>query len=197
MTPAALLPLMHISVDHLSPDLWWVPRPAESHHTFGTGFILVGSLMMAEVLAGAVWHRSRLRTMMLPAVLIMLGWGMMAVTFIDPEARLVHLSMGLPLTIGGWAEAQYRMGKMSRRVADTFLVPALLLAAVDTAGFHLTGPVLSGGVITHGVLAVMTIVIAGVRLYQAQLPTSVRRGLALSACVILVGMNLYLDAFFL
>jgi len=182
---------------HLSLQTWWVPRPPESHHTFGTGFILVGSLMMAEVLAGKVWHRSRFRTMMLPATLVMLGWGMMAVTFIEPQARLVHFSMGLPLTIGGWAEARYRMGKLSRGVADTFIVPALLLAAVDTAGFHLTGAVTSGGFITHGILAVMTVVIAGMRLYQAQMPGSVLRGLALSMCVIVVGMNLYLDAFFL
>ena len=126
-----------------------------------------------------------------------MGWGMVLVTFIEPQARLVHLSMGLPMMIGGWAEMQYRNGQTTRRFADMFLIPALLLAAVDTAGFHLTGSVTSGGFITHGVLAVMSIVLAGARLYQSQMPTSVMRGLVLSVCVIVVGMDLYLDAFFL
>ena len=77
-------------------------HPAESHHAFGAGFLLIGAMMTAEVLSGKVWHRSQIRTLMFPATLIMLGWGMMLVTTVEPRARLVHLSMGIPMVAGGW-----------------------------------------------------------------------------------------------
>jgi hypothetical protein len=184
--------ILHIGADH-----WFVPLPLESHHTFGTGFIVIGSLMAAEGLGGSVWHRSQLRRLILPAMLVFLGWGMIVVTFVEPQARLVHLAMGLPLIVGGWAEAHHRAGAMSRRYADAFVVPALLIAAFDTAAFHVSGAPLSGGFITHLSLAITAVAIAGARLYQAQSPTSLPRALLLAAFVGLIGLELYLDAVFL
>jgi hypothetical protein len=192
-----MMDLIVPSLLHVSFQAWWMPQPPESHHTFGSGFILLGMLMVAETLSGGIWHQSRMRSMIFPATLVVLGWGMMAVTFVETYARLVHLSMGLPLVIGGWFEAQNRLGRVSRRSADLFIVPALFLAAVDTAGFHLTGPVLSGGYITHAVLAILAVVVGLVRMYQTHEPTSVTRGLALSFCLMFLGLDLYLDAVFL
>src|SRR5262245_45988434 len=124
-----------------TPEDWpWIPRPAESHHTFAAGFMVVAGLMAAEALAGSVWHRAMWRRMMFPATLVFMGWGMGLVAFIEPQARLVHVIMGLPLVVGGWAEYRYRLGEISRKVADAFIVPALLLAAFDTLAFHLDGP---------------------------------------------------------
>jgi hypothetical protein len=180
---------------HAGVHAWFIPHPVESHHTFGTGFILIGALMLAEGLAGSVWYRSRLRRLLLPGTLIMLGWGMMAVTFIEPQARLVHFSMGLPLTIGGWVEAQHRYGVISRRYADAFIVPALLLAAFDTAFFHIDGPILGATAVTHGGLAIMAVVVASMRLYQSRQPTSLARSTALAASVAMIGVVLYLDGF--
>ena len=121
-------------------DLPWIPRPAESHHVFGAGLLFVAVLLAVESLAGKVWHRSMVRRMLFPGILIFLGWGMVAVAFIEPNARLVHVTMGLPMIAGGWAEARYRMGELDRRYADALVVPALMLASVDTLGFHLVGP---------------------------------------------------------
>src|SRR3989304_46796 len=81
-------PLLHIR------ELRMV-QPAESHHVFGAGFLFIGSLMTVEGLSGRVWHRSRARTLMFPAVLILLGWGMIAVTAIEPRARPLLISLAL------------------------------------------------------------------------------------------------------
>jgi hypothetical protein len=79
--------------------------------------------MTGERLSGSVWFRSRLRTMIFPATLIMLGWGMLAVTIIEPNARPAHFAMGVPMVVGGWAEARNRMGQMPRSYADVFIIP--------------------------------------------------------------------------
>src|SRR4051812_26349508 len=103
------LTLLHIGADH-----GWFFRPAESHRIFGTGFIVIGALMTAETLAGGVWYRSKLRVKMFPTTLIMLGWGMLIVTAVEPNARVAHFAMGVPMIAGGWAEWQYRHGAMPR-----------------------------------------------------------------------------------
>lgn len=182
---------------HLSPEHGYIPRPAESHHTFGSGFILVGLLMTAERLSGSVWYRSRFRTMIFPATLVTLGWGMIAVTVIEPNARIAHFAMGLPMIIGGWAEARYRLGQMPRSVADAFLIPALFFAAIDTAVFHLQGPLMSGGFLTHASLALTALAIAGLRYWESGNTGSLMRGLAMTGAVMLVAVELYADALFL
>ena len=182
---------------HLSPEHGYIPRPAESHHTFGSGFILVSSLMVAERLSGKVWFRSRLRTMIFPATLVMLGWGMLAVTAIEPNARIAHFAMGVPMVVGGWAEYRCRLGQMPRRYADAFIIPALFFAAIDTAGFHLQGSPTSGGFITHASIAVTALWIAGLRYYESANTASLARGIAVSMGVMLISFELYADALFL
>jgi len=176
--------------------MWVLPAPAESHHVFGAGFLFVGSLMLAETMAGGVWFRSRVRTLALPAILVLLGWGMIAVTFVEPNARIVHLAMGMPMIAGGWAEGRYRLGTLPRQVADTFLVPALLLAAMETALFHLDGPVTSGRFLTHASLAITAIIIAVCRLYESGDKGSWLRSLPVSLAVMAIGFELYIDAIF-
>jgi hypothetical protein len=182
---------------HLSPDHGYIPRPAESHHTFGSGFILVGSLMVAERLSGRVWFQNRLRAMIFPATLVLLGWGMLAVTVIEPDARIAHFAMGLPMVVGGWAEYRYRKGEIPRGYADAFIIPALIFAAIDTAVFHLDGPPTSGGFLTHASLALTAAALAALRLHESSNPASLARGLALCAGVFLVSLELYADALFL
>jgi hypothetical protein len=175
----------------------WVPRPPESHHTFGSGFILLSFLMIAERLSGSVWYRSRLRMMIFPATLVMLGWGMVAVTAIEPRARIAHFAMGVPMIVGGWAEARYRLGQLPRSYADAFIIPALFFAAVDTAGFHLMGQPTSPGFLTHASLAVTAVAIAGLRYNESGDVMSLSRGMAMSFGVMLVAFELYADALFL
>ncbi|HEU0074471.1 MAG TPA: hypothetical protein VFS30_10700 [Dehalococcoidia bacterium] len=175
-------------------DIWWIPRPPESHHVFGAGLLLVAALIAAEALAGEVWHRSMVRRMMFPGILIFLGWGLVLVAFIEPYARLVHVSMGLPMIVGGWAEARYRLGEIDRKFADALIVPALGLAAFDTLSFHTTGdlPV----VISHIGVGLVVLLVAGLRLYQSAQPQSAMRSLLISGALTLLAGNLWLDAFF-
>ena len=187
--PDALL--LHIPTPE---ELWWIPRPPESHHVFGAGLLLVAVLIAAEALAGNVWHRSMVRRMTFPAILIFLGWGLVLVAFIEPYARLVHLTMGLPMIVGGWAEARYRLGEIDRKYADAFLVPALGLAAFDTLAFHTTGEL--AVVISHVGIGLIVFLVAGLRLYQSARPQSVPRALLISAALVLLAGDLWLDAFF-
>lgn len=190
MLPAVLLHLP-------SPqDLPFIPRPPESHHAFGAGFLFIGAMITAESLAGKVWHANMLRRLAFPAMLVFLGWGMIAVAFLEPNARLVHLTMGLPLVAGGWAEGRYRLGELDRRYADVFIVPALVLAAIDTAFFHLNNPPGSAIYITHSLLALLALTIAALRLYQSQQLDSVWRSLFIAMAIVAVGLDLWIDAFF-
>jgi hypothetical protein len=174
-----------------------VPRPPESHHTFGSGFILLACLMAAERMSGSVWFRSRFRMMIFPATLIVLGWGMLVVTAVEPNARIAHFAMGVPMIVGGWAEARYRLGQMPRSFADACIIPALFFAAVDTAGFHLTGSPTSPGFLTHGSLVVTSVGLAGLRYYESGDVMSLGRGLAMSFGVLVIAFELYMDALFL
>lgn len=191
VTDTIAIPLLHIPTP---AELWWIPRPDESHHVFGAGLILIAALIAIESVAGAVWHRSMLRRMLFPCILIFLGIGMVLVALIEPYARIVHVTMGLPMMAGGWAEARYRMGLMERRYADALVVPALVLAAIDTLAFHVSGDRLV--VISHVLLGVLVLVLAGLRLYQSGQPASLGRSLLMSLTIALVGLDLWLDAFF-
>jgi hypothetical protein len=189
--PSQLTPLLlHLPTPE---ELPWLPRPAESHHTFAAGFLVVAGLMSAEALAGNIWHRSYWRRMLFPAMLVFLGWGMVVVAFIEPQARLVHVTMGLPLVVGGWAEHRYRLGEISRKVADAFIVPALLLAAFDTLAFHLDGT--PGVVFSHLALGIMVIGIAAARLYQSARPESLGRATLISFTIVAMSGTLLIDSF--
>ena len=55
----------------------YIPLPEESHRLFGAGFLFVGVLLLVETIAGRVWHRSRLRTLIWPTAVMTLGAGML------------------------------------------------------------------------------------------------------------------------
>jgi hypothetical protein len=166
---------LHLLLHLPTPDdLPWIPRPKESHHVFGAGLMFVAALLAAESLSGKVWHRSMVRRMLFPGVLVFLGWGMVIVAFIEPAARLVHVSMGLPMIAGGWAEARYRLGQLDRKYADALVVP----------------------VISHVGLGILVVVMAGLRVYQSAQPGSLSRSLLISLGMTLIGLDLWLDAFF-
>jgi hypothetical protein len=191
-TAAVVLPaLLHLPTPE---DFYWIPRPPESHHVFGAGMLLVAALFAVEAVAGGVWHRSMMRRMLFPTILVFLGWGMVLVAFIEPAARLVHVTMGLPMIAGGWAEARYRLGEIDRKYADALVVPALILAAIDTLGFHVTGPMPVAT--SHVALGFIVIGIAWLRLHQSNKPASMYRALAISAALAVLALDLWADAFF-
>ena len=185
------LVLLHLPTPE---DLPWIPRPAESHHAFGAGMIFLSVLLVVESLAGKVWHRNMTRRMLFPRILIFLGIGMVLVALIEPQARLVHVTMGLPMIAGGWAEGRYRIGELDRKYADVLVVPALVLAAIDTLIFHVSGE--TTVVVTHVGLGFLVLVVAALRLYQSAQPTSMYRSLVISLAIALVGLDLWVDAVF-
>ncbi len=183
--------LLHISVSN--PIF---PRPFESHALFGAGFILLGCMLVAETLAGGVWYRSRMRTMLFPMTLSVLGCAMLAVTVVEPGARLAHFAMGTPMTLGGWAEARLREGTMRRKYADLLLISGLLFAAFETAAFHLKGSSTAGVLVSHAGIVAAGLVLAGLRFYQSQQPASLARSLLIDFAILLVGLDLFVDGMF-
>ncbi len=149
----------------------YIPEPAESHHLFGAAFLFIGVLLIAETLAGSVWHRNRLRTTLWPAAMMSLGAGMVAVTALEPDDRLIHFTIGLIMLAAGWFEYRHRMGEVPRRTADLLIVPALVAGALEIGVFHFHGSFNNSGSV-HVLLGVTTAMMALVRVYQSRLLTS-------------------------
>jgi hypothetical protein len=149
----------------------YIPEPAESHHLFGAAFLFIGALLIVETLAGSVWHRNRLRTTIWPAAIMVLGAGMVVVTALDPDDRLIHFTIGMIMLAAGWFEYRHRMGEIPRRTADLLIVPALIAGALEIGVFHFHGSFNNSSTV-HVLLGVTTAVMAFVRVYQSRLITS-------------------------
>ena len=113
----------------------------------------------------------------------------------EPENRLAHFAMGMPMTVGGWAEARVRFGEMERRYADFFIIAALLFAALETALFHLSGPPLSGIFLTHASITLTAVLIGALRSYRS-LDRALARSLLIAGAVASVGVQLFIDGTF-
>lgn len=183
-------PLLHISAGH------FIPSPAVSHSMFAAGFLFLGAVMFLESRDPGVWWLAAPRGLIVPSALLILGLGMMVVTVVEPTARLAHFAMGVPLAIGGIAEAGVRVRSVPRRVADAFIVPGLLFASLETGVYHLSGPPGSGIYLTHLGIVVAGVVVAGLRLYESRDWTSPRRHLAISGVMLAIAVDLLVDGYF-
>ncbi len=160
-----------------------IPEPAESHNLFGAAFLFIGVLLIVETLAGSVWHRNRLRTTLWPAAIMSLGAGMVAVTALEPDDRLIHFTIGMIMLAAGWLEYRHRMGEVPRRTADLLIVPALIAGALEIGVFHFHGSFNNFGSV-HVLMGVTAAMMAFVRLYQSRLLISAPRH-ALTGIVIM------------
>ena len=161
----------------------YIPEPAESHHLFGAAFLFIGVLLIVETLAGSVWHRNRLRTTLWPAAIMSLGAGMVAVTALEPNDRLIHFTIGMIMLAAGWLEYRHRMGEVSRRTADLLIVPALIAGALEIGVFHFHGSLNNSGTV-HVLMGLTAGLMAFVRVYQSSLLISAPRH-ALTGIVIM------------
>ncbi len=168
----------------------YIPLPEESHRLFGAGFLFVGVLLLVETIAGRVWHRSRLRTLIWPAAVMVLGAGMVVVTVLDPNDRAIHFTIGLILLAAGVFESRYRLGYIPRSRADMFVVPALIAGGLEIGVFHLHGTIDSQAAIAHVLLGLTAGAMALLRVYQARRPMSVPRAAYLNVAVMLLGIEL-------
>ncbi len=168
----------------------YIPEPAESHHLFGAGFLFVGVLLLVEVLAGRIWHRNRLRTLIWPAAVMVLGAGMVVVTAIDPNDRPIHFTIGLIMLAGGYFETRHRLGYTPRATANLFMIPALIGGGLEIGVFHFHGSILSNSSMVHVLLGLTAGAMALVRLYQARQPTSALRNSYMGVAVMALAFEL-------
>ncbi len=167
----------------------YIPEPTESHHLFGAAFLFIGVLLIVETLAGSVWHRNRLRTTLWPAAIMSLGAGMVVVTAIEPNDRLIHFTIGIIMLAAGWLEYRHRMGEIPRRTADLLIVPALIAGALEIGVFHFHGSFNNFGSV-HVLLGVTAAMMALVRVYQSRLLTSPPRHAFMGVMVIALAFEL-------
>lgn len=168
----------------------YIPEPDESHRLFGAGFLFVGVLLVVETLAGGVWHRNRLRTLIWPGAVIVLGAGMVVVTAIEPSDRPIHFTIGLLMLAAGVFEARYRLGYTSRPTADLFVVPALIAGGLEIGFFHLHGSIASQSAQVHALLGLTVGAIALMRVYQARQPISMPRSAFVGVVVMVLAFEL-------
>jgi hypothetical protein len=121
--------------------------------------------------------------MIWPAAIILLAHGMLAVAVLDPKDRVIHLTVGMLLLAGGWADARFRLGEITRRSADALVVTALLAAAFEMGVIHAQGE--PRVIFAHVLLGACGVALAAVRLYQSARPLSLPRA-ALSGLVVMV-----------
>jgi hypothetical protein len=167
----------------------YIPEPAESHHLFGAAFLFIGTLLIVETLAGRVWHRSRLRTAIWPIAIMGLGAGMVVVTALEPNDRLIHFAIGILMMAAGWYEYCYRMGEIPRRKADLLIVPALIAGGLEIGVFHFHGSLDNSGTV-HVLLGLTAGSMALVRLYQTQRPISMPRHALMGVAVMALAFEL-------
>ncbi len=168
----------------------YIPEPQESHRLFGASFLFIGALLLVETIAGRVWHRNRLRTLVWPGAIMMLGAGMVVVTVLEPNDRVIHFTIGLIMLAGGVYEARHRLGYISRSRANLIVVPALIAGGLEIGVFHFHGSLDSQSAIAHVLLGLTAGVMAVVRVYQARQPMSVPRSAYMGFAVVLLGVEL-------
>jgi hypothetical protein len=169
---------------------WSILTPPESHRFFGAGFLFIGVLLVVEVVAGNVWFRSRLRTLIWPLIAMACGEGLIIVAVLDPIDRTVHFTTGLLVLAAGWLELRYRLGRTRRVSADLVVVPALLASGFEMGVVHARGTTFT--TLGHMAMGMTAAMMAGARLYQGRRPSSFARNLATGFLVIGLALILLL-----
>ena len=167
-----------------------IPLPWENHRPFGAAFLFVGVLLLVEALAGGVWFREGWRRDIWPAVLMALGWGLLAVAVVEPNDRVIHSLMGLMLIVAGLAERRYRHGRMPLSRANIFVIAALIFAGLEIGVFHSHGALTSEGFIVHAVLGITAALLAPARFWYALRPTSMWRSAFVGVLVLVLALEL-------
>ncbi len=168
----------------------YIPEPDESHHLFGAAFLFVGALLVAETLAGRIWHRNRLRTLIWPVAITVLGIGMLAVTAVEPNDRLIHFTIGILMMAAGVFEFRYRVREIPRRTADLLIVPALIAGGLEIGVFHFHGSFTSNSAIVHMLFGITAGSMALVRVSQSWRPKSMPRHALMGVVVIALAFEL-------
>ncbi len=150
----------------------FLPTGAESHRIFGAAFLILGSLLLVEILAGKVWFRSRWRTLIWPGALVFLGLGMTIVTLIDPKDKPIHFALAVFLLVGGILEGRYRLGLVPRMGVDLFVIGAALLGGILMGPVHARGELATVAGQRHPLIGITGIGLGIVRAAESARPRS-------------------------
>ncbi len=167
-----------------------IPLPWENHRLFGAGFLLLGIVIIVESLAGGVWFSASWRRQIWPAALMLLGWGLVAVAFIDPQDRIIHLLMGTVMIVAGVAERRYRYGEMRLATANVFVMLALVAGGMEVGVFHSHGTARSEPFLVHSLLGFTAAMMAPARYYWARAPQSVPRYALIGVLALILSLEL-------
>ena len=192
--------MMSIEVAELAEAVGSLPMHVDDaanappgHPFFGAGFLFIGALLVAETLGGGVWRRSRLRIMAWPTTLLLAGFGMLVVTYIQPTEKSLHLALALLLILGGVIEGRYRLGMVSRTAADTFAIPALVIGGFVIGPMHANGTLLySAAANTHLLVGMSGWALAGVKFLRVQRGPTLALDASFATGVMALGMSLLL-----
>lgn len=188
---AAIVPALLSAVDALRLSQETGGEAPPGHPFFGALFLFVGSLLLVETLAGSVWRRNRLRTMLWPAALLGSGAGMLVVTYVQPDDKALHLTLAILLLLGAFFEGRYRLGQVSRSAADAFAIPALIVGGIVIGPLHTNGSLLySTSAQTHLLAGIMGFILAAVRLAQMQHGHTLGLDRVFGVGVMLLGVSL-------
>lgn len=165
----------------------------QGHGFLGAIFLFIGSLLVVEMLAGQVWSRALWRKMFWPGGLIAAGLAMLVVSYIQPTEKSLHLTLAILLLMGGYFEARYRLGDVSREAADAFAIPALIVGGFVIGPMHANGPLLySAGANTHMLVGISGWALAGIKLMRVRYgPTAALEG-GFASGVMMLGLSLLL-----
>jgi len=163
------------------------------HGYLGAIFLFMGSLLVAEILAGQVWSRAFWRKMLWPGGLIAAGLAMVLVSYVQPTDKSVHYTLAVLLLLGGYFEAQHRLGHISRSTADAFAIPALIVGGFVIGPMHANGQLLySAGANTHILVGISGWALAGIKLMRVRYgPTAAIEG-SLASGLMALGLSLLL-----
>ncbi len=165
-----------------------VVKGPPGHPFFGAGFLLIGSVLLIETLAGPVWGRVAWRRMLWPAALFVGGLGMLVVVYVQPTEKALHLILALLLLLGGWFEARYRLGHISRASADAFAIPALIVGGFVIGPMHAQGNTTLA--LTHSLVGVVGWALAAIKLAEVRYGEALSLQYGFAVGVMALGMSL-------
>ena len=110
--------------------------PGEEHRVYGAVFLLLGTLAVAEALAGGVWHRAQWRSLIEPASLSLMGVTVITVNAMQVTPNLLHLVLGGLLMAGGALEWEACVRGVRSRVADATIIGILVAGGIVLGPLH-------------------------------------------------------------
>jgi hypothetical protein len=156
---------------------------------YGAVFLLLGTLAVAEALAGGVWHRVQWRRLIQPAALTLMGTVVLIANAMQVTPNPLHLVLGGLLMAGGALEWEACVRGYRSNVADATIIAILVGGAMVLGPLH-HPPSLERVDVIHWLSALALIALAAVRLLQSYRPASARLVTASGLIFMLLGLAL-------